>query len=133
MALCSPTRGPVERRVLRLKRIVLLMALTSLLSASMSLAAFAHPPKSVNLSWKAEGNLYVNVAHSVNDPAKHYIYKILIYVNGTIAAQREYSSQASSDGLTDVFSLGSMPSGTKIKAEAYCVIMGSSSGTISVP
>ncbi|MDR1482465.1 MAG: hypothetical protein LBI74_07560 [Synergistaceae bacterium] len=116
-----------------MKRIVHIMALILLLAAGVPMIASAHPPKSVKLAWNANGNLTVTVGHSVNDPGKHYIYKVIIYVNDTVAAQKEYSSQTSADELTDVFSLGGKPSGTRIKAEAFCVIMGSASGEITVP
>lgn len=96
-------------------------------------AAFAHPPKEVILSWNPSGTLTVNVKHNVNDPQKHYINKILIFVNDKVTVQKEYTSQQSSEEFHDSFSLGALPPGTKIKAEAFCVIMGSASGSISVP
>ena len=96
-------------------------------------SAFAHPPKSVTLSWNPSGALGVNVSHSVNDPVKHYVYRIIVYVNNNRVAQKEYNSQPNGDGLTDTFSLGALPSGTTIKAEAFCVIMGSTTGSLTVP
>jgi hypothetical protein len=106
--------------------------------ALLALIAFAkvsdaHPPKLVSLAWNPSGSLTVNVDHYVNDPQKHYISKIIVYVNDKIAAQKEYSSQTSGNGLTDVFNLGTQPGGTTIKVEAYCLIMGSVTGSIVVP
>jgi hypothetical protein len=77
--------------------------------------------------------LAVLVAHSVDNPGKHYIYRITVYVDNKMAATRDYQSQTSTDGLTDVFSLGALPSGANLKAEAYCVIMGSTVGSTVVP
>ena len=101
-----------------------------LLSTSL---ANAHPPKSVGLSWNPSGTLSVNVSHSVNDPVKHYVYRIIVYVNNGVAAQKEYNSQSNGDGLNDSFSLGALPSGTNIKVEAFCVIMGSTTASLTVP
>ncbi|MDR3281145.1 MAG: hypothetical protein LBT23_11600 [Synergistaceae bacterium] len=93
----------------------------------------AHPPKSVSLQWSAGGNLTVAVAHAVNDPAKHYVYKVVIYINDMIAGHKEYKSQQTPEGFSDTFLLGAKPSGTKIKAEAFCLIMGSAEGSLVVP
>jgi desulfoferrodoxin (superoxide reductase-like protein) len=101
--------------------------------AALAQAAAAHPPKSVSLVWNPGGSLTVKVDHSVNDPQKHYVNKIIVYVNDKIVAQKEYSSQTNEDGQTDTFSLGALPSGVNIKAEAFCVIMGSATGAITLP
>jgi hypothetical protein len=96
--------------------------------------ASAHPPKSVALSWNpSSGTLSVNVSHAANDPEKHYVHRIIVYVNNNRAAQKDYDSQSNADGLTDTFSLGALPSGANIKAEAFCVIMGSTTGSLTVP
>ena len=96
-------------------------------------AAYAHPPKGVALSWNPSGSLTVTVEHSVDNPAKHYINKIIIYADNKIVATRDYSSQPDAGGLTDTFALGAQPGGVTLKAEAFCVIMGSVSGSIVVP
>jgi desulfoferrodoxin (superoxide reductase-like protein) len=107
-----------------------LIALLVLVPATM---VSAHPPKSVSLQWGTGGNLTVSVVHAVNDPAKHYIHKIVIYINDMIAGQKEYKSQQTPEGFSDTFLLGAKPSGTKIKAEAFCLIMGSAEGSVIVP
>jgi hypothetical protein len=94
--------------------------------------AFSHPPKNVALSLNG-GVLSVNVSHSVDNPDKHYIYKIIIYKDNKIAVSREYNSQPDADGLSDTFDIGDSQPGSVIKAEAFCVIMGSASGSITVP
>ena len=110
----------------------------SLLWVVLSLVAFsyeaaAHPPKDVSISFNPNGNLTVKVNHSVNDPLKHYIKKIIIYVNNNIVIQKEYSSQTDADGLTDTFSIGPQAPGANIKVEAQCVIMGSSEKLMTLP
>jgi hypothetical protein len=116
------------------KRIFFAFALVVVLLGSVArTTAYAHPPKSVELGLNADGSLTVMVGHGVNDPGKHYIYKIVVYVNDTVAVQREYKSQTSAEGMTDTFAIGSKPSGTRIKAEAFCIIMGSLVGTVTIP
>jgi hypothetical protein len=104
-----------------------------LLLIAFSCEAAAHPPKDISISLNPNGNLTVKVSHSVNDPLKHYIKKIIIYVNNNIAIQKEYSSQTDDDGLTDTFSLGPQASGSNIKVEAQCVIMGSAESSTTFP
>jgi desulfoferrodoxin (superoxide reductase-like protein) len=100
---------------------------------AFSFEAAAHPPKDISLSLDSNGILTVRVIHSVNDPQKHYIKKIIVYVNNDIAAQKEYSSQPNGDGLTDTFKIGPQASGANIKVEAQCVIMGLAEKSITSP
>ena len=111
----------------------ILLAVFAVVLWGLATAAFAHPPKAVNLAWNSNGTLTVTVDHPVNDPQKHYINKIIVYVDDKIVTQKEYQSQASATGFTDTFQLGALSPGTKIKAEAFCIIMGSSTGSITVP
>ena len=96
-------------------------------------SAWAHPPKSVVLSLDGAGKLTVQVSHGVNDPAKHYVSRISVFVGGKLAAQKEYPSQTDVNGMTDTFSVGSVPKGTKIRVEATCNIMGSATGELIAP
>ena len=112
------------------KRIFVSALLSLMLFAS---SALAHPPKDVSLGWDASGVLTVKAEHKVEDPGKHYISKVIVFVNDKIAAQKEYSSQQSADGFSDTFSLGAQQPGTKISAEVFCVIMGSKSASIVTP
>jgi hypothetical protein len=93
----------------------------------------AHPPKEIRLDLRPGGELVVYAAHTVDDPQKHYIYRITVYANNDILVTREYKSQNGMDGLTVTFSVGTLPSGTNLKAEAFCVIMGSAAGSMTVP
>jgi hypothetical protein len=104
-----------------------------ILIAFYSETAFAHPPKEVRLDLRPGGELTVSVAHTVDDPGKHYINRIVIYANNAIIATKEYQGQNGTDGLTDTFSIGEMSPGVNLKAEAFCVIMGSTTGSMVVP
>jgi hypothetical protein len=98
-----------------------------------SKTVFAHPPREVRLDLRPGGELVVYAAHTVDDPQKHYIYRIVVYANNNILLTREYKSQNGTDGLTDTFAIGEQPTGTNLKAEAFCVIMGSAAGSATVP
>jgi hypothetical protein len=115
-----------------MKRAVLCVAAV-LLGGTFASSALAHPPQQVQLSFAAPGTLTVKVVHPVNDPAKHYISKIVVTVNGKVTADRTYTGQGSPDGMSETFSLGSVPKGATIRAEATCSIMGSAVGQITAP
>jgi hypothetical protein len=115
------------------RRLFLLFALASALMILTAGLAAAHPPKGVRLSWDTAGELTVTVEHSVDNPEKHYVSRIVVYAGNKVAASKDYSSQSGAGGMSDVFPLGAMPSGTVLKAEAWCVIMGSASGSVVVP
>jgi hypothetical protein len=119
-------------RVKTVKRLGAGIIISFLTVMIFSGTAFSHPPKSVALSLKG-GILSVNVSHSVDNPDKHYIYRIIIYRDNQIVVSRDYKSQPSTDGLSDTFDIGASRPGSVIKAEAFCVIMGSASGSITVP
>jgi hypothetical protein len=93
----------------------------------------AHPPKEVSLGWNPSGVLTLNVAHSVDNPEKHYIYKVVVYADNKMIATKDYKAQTSADGLADAFSLGALSGGTNLKVEVFCVIMGSALGSMVVP
>ena len=108
----------------------LALILAVCLAVTLVQAASAHPPKSVSLSLQGS-TLTVNVEHGVNDPAKHYVYRIIVYVDDKVVAQKEYTTQQSPQGLSDTFNIGSVAAGATVKAEAFCVIMGSTTGSIT--
>ena len=96
-------------------------------------SAWAHPPKSVVLSLDGAGQLTVQVSHGVNDPAKHYVSRISVFVGGKLVAQKEYTSQSGGEGMTDTFTLGPVPKGTPVRVEATCNIMGTATGETAAP
>ena len=95
--------------------------------------SWAHPPKEVLPSWDSKGNLKVEIVHNVEDPQKHYVNHVNIYLNGKLIQQKDYTQQSTNNGETLTFSLGNLPSGSTIKVEATCVIFGTTSGSLVIP
>ena len=93
----------------------------------------AHPPKEVLPSWDGKGNLKVEIVHNVEDPQKHYVNHVNIYLNGKLIQQKDYTQQGTNNGETLTFSLGNLPSGSTIKVEATCVIFGTTTGSLVIP
>ncbi len=96
-------------------------------------AATAHPPREIRLSYDGKDELTVRVFHGVDDGSKHFIEKIEVRVDGTVVAERHYSSQPGPEGLSEIFSLGRLLPGMEIRVKAQCNIFGSLEATYTVP
>ena len=68
--------------------------------------------------------LYVQIAHSVINPAAHYIAVINVTVNGVHFDTINYTSQEESPGMTDDFPVTAVD-GDIIGVHAYCNLEGS--------
>lgn len=110
-------------------RVIYLCLLTALLMFNAWQPALAHPARSVEVSAGLDGRVSVTIDHRVNDTAKHYIYKIAIYADNALVAQKEYQSQPSPERFTETFDVGPLSQGASVRAEAHCVIMGAAIGS----
>lgn len=108
-----------------MKKIAILLTAVSILFV-LSCTAFAHPPKSITASWNAsQETLTVTAEHSVEDAAKHYILSLTILDGTKQLVMKQYSKQNSTDGFSDSLILKGMKSGTKLRIQLVCNIMGS--------
>lgn len=109
---------------------VLILAVALLTAAT----AFAHPPKSISVSWDASSQiLNVTAEHSVNDQAKHYVLSLTIFEGNKQLLQKQYSSQSSAERFSDSVALKGVPSGTKIRIQVVCNIMGATETEFTIP
>ena len=96
--------------------------------------AFAHPPKAISAAWDASNQmLNISAEHSVNDPAKHYVLNMTIFQGGKQLLQKQYTSQATAQKFQDSVALKGMSSGTKIRIQVVCNIMGSTETEFTIP
>ncbi|MDO5562491.1 MAG: hypothetical protein Q4F74_02655 [Synergistaceae bacterium] len=96
--------------------------------------AFAHPPKDVSVSWnKSQEMLSITSHHNVNDPAKHYILSLTILDGNRQVLTKQYTKQGSPETFTDSISLKGMKSGTKLRVQLVCNIMGSKETEFIIP
>lgn len=96
--------------------------------------AFAHPPKDVLLTWnKPQEMLNITSHHSVNDVNKHYILSLTILDGNKQLLTKQYTKQGSPETFTDSVSLKGLKSGTKLRVQLVCNIMGSKEAEIVIP
>lgn len=115
------------------KRAIVVLALIFAMALIVA-PAFAHPPKDLSVSWDAMGRkLTVSANHSVNDASKHFILGVTIFEGNKQLLQKQYSSQNSAGGFRDSFVLEGLTSGTKIRIQLVCNIMGSAETEFTIP
>ena len=87
--------------------------------------ALAHPPVALDVSLLPEGKLRVQVSHTVNDPAKHFINRVVITKDGKILAEQNFGEQTDRTGLEVEVPVIGLSKGQTIQVEADCNIFGS--------
>ena len=108
-----------------------------LILASLTILFFpatveAHSPSDVSIDYDAaEEELTVSITHSVDDPQSHYIYNVVVEVDGDPVIDEEYDEQPDDTSFEYTYDLSAEP-GSTIEATAYCNIDGSGSDTFLV-
>lgn len=119
---------------MRMKRIILAVLAGLFLTLSMQGAGWAHPPKQLDLVYRAaEGELVVTAYHGVKDTAKHYVEKVVVYAAGEKVIDESFTSQTTRDSLVVTFPVGALAPGTEVRVEARCNIFGTRKGTLIIP
>ena len=89
-------------------------------------SAMAHPPSKIEPSYNSVTKVVsADIKHNVSNPAKHYIKRVVVYLNDKVVAEKNYTSQVSkTDQLFESAPLD-LKAGDTIKIKATCNIMGS--------
>ena len=87
--------------------------------------ALAHPPVSLDVALLPEGKLRIQVSHTVNDPAKHFINRVVITRDGKVLAEQSFVGQTGKTGLEVEIPVTGLSKGQTIQVEADCNIFGS--------
>ncbi|MFW9911362.1 MAG: hypothetical protein ACFFEU_02770 [Candidatus Thorarchaeota archaeon] len=84
----------------------------------------AHTPSNMTLDydWDTQ-TLSITISHSVSDPNSHYIQTIIIYKNDAMVHTESYTSQESTSGVSDTFSMAAID-GDTLRVWANCSISG---------
>jgi hypothetical protein len=89
-------------------------------------SAKAHPPSQIDPSYNVQTKIVsADIKHNVSDPQKHYINKVVVYLNKKVIAEKKYTNQVSmTDQLFESLPLD-LKAGDIIKIKATCNILGS--------
>ena len=90
----------------------------------------ANPPQSISLEYNSNINtLEVSITHAVADNTTHYIFSIIVSVNGSVAQSHVYTSQPDLNYFVYNYSLVTN-SGSVISVTASCSEGGSLTKTL---
>jgi hypothetical protein len=78
-------------------------------------------------------DLRVTINHTVADPNNHYIYRVRIWVNGSLVNESLYTSQPSTSQFTYYYHPIIAYTGAWIKVTAYCNQGGSITRSLGQP
>ncbi len=94
---------------------------------------FGHPPSSLKIEFNlADHVLKVDVLHEVKDPAKHFIYKVAVDLNGKEIIKQTFKTQRDSTGLNVIYMIIDAKVGDEIGVTGFCSISGKKKETIKV-
>lgn len=87
--------------------------------------AYAHPPSDITITYDtATKILYAVIVHPVNNPEKHFIKKVDIWLNGQEIIEHKISKQDGNTTQIISYLIPDAKAGDSISVEAYCSISG---------
>ena len=96
-----------------------------MICASFHATANAHRPGNVTLGYTIDTKvLSVTISHSVSNPAKHYVDKVTIALNGKLIKTFEYTSQPDNATFAYQYTIEAAE-GDELKVRAECSYFGS--------
>ncbi len=96
------------------------MFLAGLMFVFLARPVFATPPSAVSLNYDVESkNLHLTAAHPSGRLDRHYLRRLVVYVNGEEADSKYYPRQTLAWGLEDDIPFEGEP-GDKISVEIFC-------------
>ena len=88
-------------------------------------AAYAHPPSDIKITFDQTKNiLSAVIVHNVSNPAKHYINKVDIGLNGKEIIEQTISKQENNLNQTVSYLLTDVKDGDVLSVEGYCNLSG---------
>jgi len=112
--------------------VVVMMILASATFLLYTGTVEAHPPSDVSIDYDiADEELTVSITHSVGDPQSHYIYNVVVEVDGDTVIDQDYQEQPDDTNFQYTYDLVAGP-GSVIEVTAYCNQAGSGSDTFEV-
>lgn len=101
---------------------------------TFNLTAFAHSPTDIKIEFIGSPKILTAViTHSVHEPNAHYIFKVVIAVNGQKVRTLTFQKQEDLSKQTITFPVPEAKSGDRLSVEAYCNLSGKLEKEIEVP
>ncbi len=89
------------------------------------LSAYAHPPSDIKITFDSQSKILTAViTHDIKDPAKHFINKVDVGLNGREIISQSISRQDNNTSQTVSYLVPDVKAGDTLSAEGYCNISG---------
>lgn len=106
-----------------MRKIISLILFFGLIVASANV--YAHPPSEVNIEYSGELKMIsIVIVHPVSNPGKHFINKIIIWLNEEEIIQHKISAQDDNRYQSAVYMIPDAKAGDVIATEVYCNMSG---------
>jgi hypothetical protein len=103
-----------------------------LLIIFLSLNVSAHSPSSMSLSYDSTTNEFrVDISHQVSNPNSHYVYSIIVKINGVTNITQDYTNQPGSS-FSYTYEDIDLIEGNTFEVNAFCNQGGSISKELTV-
>jgi len=103
-----------------MRKLLLSLAMSGVLLC-LAVVAQAHPPSDIKLAFNATTKiLTVTALHDVKDPAKHYINKVTVAVNGMPMVTQNFMSQTNKVAQISQYTIIDAMPGDAISVNAVC-------------
>lgn len=110
---------------------VLIIAILSIIAM---VGLNAHPANTVKAEYDAKTALLtVDFAHKVTNASDHYIFNLIVELNGKKMIEQNLSRQENLEGGSLVYKMLNLSKGDKVKVTADCNKGGKKSTTITIP
>lgn len=114
-----------------MKKIAVLLVLLIIFATSS--IAYAHPPSDIKITFDTKTKmLNAVIIHNVSDPAKHYIKKVDVGLNGKEIIEHSISREDNNISQTVAYLIPDAKPGDVISVEGYCSISGALTKKITV-
>ena len=91
----------------------------------LSSLAFAHPPSDIKITFDSQTKILTAVMmHGVSNPARHYIKKVDVALNGKEIIKQIVSRQDNAYSQTVSYSIPDAKAGDLLSVEGYCNLSG---------
>jgi hypothetical protein len=110
------------------------LTLIAILSILAVMGLYAHPANNVKAQYDAKtAILTVEYGHKVASVSEHYIFNIVVELNGKKMIEQDLAQQESLEGGSLVYKLANLTKGDKVKVTADCSKGGKKSTTLTIP
>ncbi|MDD5081424.1 MAG: hypothetical protein PHC58_05495 [Candidatus Omnitrophica bacterium] len=94
---------------------------------------FAHPPSKIDITFdKKTSTLKAVIYHSTSNPARHYINKVDIGINGKEVMSDNITNDADKMKQIVTYKMSQIKTGDVVSVEGYCSISGNRTASINI-